>query len=242
VVIDNFIAAAESKWGQRNGVTLFLPHGQEGQGPEHASARLERYMQLCAQDNLQVCQPTLPAQLYHLLRRQMSAAHRRPLIVMTPKSLLRHPEATSSLQDLADGQFQEVLPDNGGAADAGISRVIVCSGKVYFDLVEYRRAHGLEDVAILRLEQLYPFPAQALAAQLARYKKLRQLVWCQEEPRNQGAWKVIAEDLCAVLPAKAQLADSCRDACASTAPGHMSLHVEQQARLVANAFSAAEAV
>ena len=242
VVIDNFIAAAETKWGQQNGVTMFLPHGQEGQGPEHASARLERYLQLCAEDNIQVCQPTLPAQLYHLLHRQMTAAHRRPLIVMTPKSLLRHPDAVSSLQDLAEGRFHEVLADSGAVADNSITRVIVCSGKVYFDLLEYRRTHGLQDVAILRLEQLYPFPAEALAAQLGRYENLRQLVWCQEEARNQGAWKMIAEDLRAVLPAGAQLSDSSRDASASTAPGHMSLHLAQQARLVAKAFAAPEAI
>jgi 2-oxoglutarate dehydrogenase E1 component len=239
VVIDNFIAAAAAKWGQQNGVTLFLPHGQEGAGPEHASARLERYLQLCAQENIQVCQPTTPAQLFHLLRRQASLAERKPLVVMTPKSLLRHADAVSSLEELADGRFHEVLGDVGDAArDARIEQAIVCSGKVYFDLLERRRAQAVEHVAIIRLEQLYPFPAAALAAELARYPKLRQLVWCQEEPRNQGAWKVIEEDLRAALPAAAALHDACREASASTAPGYASLHLEQQARVVDIAFAA----
>lgn len=237
VVIDNFIAAAAAKWGQQNGVTLFLPHGQEGQGPEHASARLERYLQLCAQENIQVCQPTTPAQIFHLLRRQALRADRKPLIVMTPKSLLRHAEAVSSLEQLADGRFEEVLADaQPAASDAAIKKVIVCSGKVYFDLLDQRRAQKRQDVAIIRMEQLYPFPAAALSQQLARYKDVRQLVWCQEEPRNQGAWKVIEEDLRLAAPAKVTLSDSCRPASPSTAPGYMSLHLEQQARVVQQAF------
>ncbi|TFV90147.1 2-oxoglutarate dehydrogenase E1 component [Oxalobacteraceae bacterium OM1] len=239
VVIDNFIAAAASKWGLHNGLTMFLPHGQEGQGPEHASARLERYLQLCAEDNIQVCQPTLPAQIFHLLRRQASQPDRRPLVVMTPKSLLRHPKAVSQLEDLADGRFHEVLADaEASENDAGIRKVIACSGKVYFDLLEHRRTHGVDDVAIVRLEQLYPFPAAALTAELRRYGKLQQLVWCQEEPRNQGAWKAIEENLRKVLPAAASLRDACREPSASTAPGYMSMHLEQQARVVASAFDA----
>ncbi|NGZ85205.1 2-oxoglutarate dehydrogenase E1 component [Duganella aceris] len=239
VVIDNFISAAAAKWGQQNGLTMFLPHGQEGAGPEHASARLERYLQLCAQENIQVCQPTTPAQLFHMLRRQASPLDRKPLVVMTPKSLLRHAEAVSSLEELASGGFKEVLPDAGAAAqDAAIEKVIVCSGKVYFDLVEQRRANKADSVAIVRLEQLYPFPAAALAQELVRYVNLRKVVWCQEEPRNQGAWKVIEEDLRTVLPPAATLHDACREASASTAPGYASLHLEQQARLVDNAFGA----
>ena len=239
VVIDNFIASAAAKWGQSNGVTMLLPHGQDGQGPEHASARLERYLQLSAQDNIQVCQPTLPAQFFHLLRRQALAVDRKPLIVMTPKSLLRHPEATSTLDELADGQFHAVLGDStvGQAGASAIKRVIVSSGKVYFDLVEYRRAHGLEHVALVRLEQLYPFPAQELAAELARYPNATEVVWCQEEPRNQGAWKVLEEDLRAVVPGAAELRDACRDASPSTAPGYASLHAEQQANVVKRAFT-----
>jgi 2-oxoglutarate dehydrogenase E1 component len=239
VVIDNFIAAAASKWDMHNGLTMFLPHGQEGQGPEHASARLERYLQLCAEENIQVCQPTLPAQLYHLLRRQVMRSDRSPLVVMTPKSLLRHPSAVSTLADLANGRFQEVLPDAGSPQDdAGIHKVIVCSGKVYFDLIEHQRKQKLTGLAILRLEQLYPFPATALGAELARYDGLKKLVWCQEEPRNQGAWKVIEEDLRKMLPDGVSLHDACREASASTAPGTMSAHQEQQARVVAAAFAA----
>ena len=239
VVIDNFISSAAAKWGQANGVTMLLPHGQDGQGPEHASARLERYLQLCAQDNIQVCQPTLPAQFFHLLRRQALSADRKPLIVMTPKSLLRHPEATSTLDELADGQFHTVLGDSSvdQPAAAAIERVIISSGKVYFDLVEYRRAHGLDNVALIRLEQLYPFPAGALAAELARYPSAREVVWCQEEPRNQGAWKAVEEDLRAVVPGAAALRDACRAASPSTAPGYASLHAEQQADVVKRAFS-----
>jgi len=239
VVIDNFIAAAASKWGLHNGLTMFLPHGQEGQGPEHASARLERYLQLCAENNLQVCQPTLPAQLFHLLRRQLAQTEHSPLVVMTPKSLLRHPKAVSQFDDLAKGGFQDVLPDDGSPRDdKRIAKVILCSGKIYFDLLEYRNRHEAGNVAILRLEQLYPFPSAALAAQLGRYGGLQHLVWCQEEPRNQGAWKAIEEELRKVLPAGAALHDVCRDASASTAPGSMALHVEQQARVVAGAFTA----
>jgi len=238
VVIDNFISAAAAKWGQQNGLTLFLPHGQEGAGPEHASARLERYLQLCAQENIQVCQPTTPAQLYHLLRRQAGLAERKPLIVMTPKSLLRHAEAVSTLQDLAQGSFSAVLPDvQPETREEDIRKVIVCSGKVYFDLLECRRAQKIPDVAIMRLEQLYPFPAAALEEQLARYENLEEVVWCQEEPRNQGAWKAIEEDLRLAAPEWAGVRDSCREASASTAPGYMSLHLEQQARLVNNAFN-----
>jgi 2-oxoglutarate dehydrogenase E1 component len=239
VVIDNFIAAAASKWDMHNGLTMFLPHGQEGQGPEHASARLERYLQLCAEENIQVCQPTLPAQLYHLLRRQVMRPGRSPLVVMTPKSLLRHPAAVSRLEDLADGKFQELLADTGSPQDdARIHKAIVCSGKVYFDLIEHQRKQNVTGVAILRLEQLYPFPANALAGELARYDGLKKLVWCQEEPRNQGAWKVIEEDLREVLPDGASLHDACRPASASTAPGTMAAHLELQARVVATAFAA----
>jgi 2-oxoglutarate dehydrogenase E1 component len=239
VVIDNFIAAAASKWGLHNGLTMFLPHGQEGQGPEHASARLERYLQLCAEENIQVCQPTLPSQLFHLLRRQVSQPELKPLVVMTPKSLLRHPGAVSRLEDLASGQFQVVLADAGLPASAArIEKAIVCSGKVYFDLLEHRRKNDIDGVAILRLEQLYPFPAAALTAELARYDRLQKVVWCQEEPRNQGAWKAIEEDLCKVVPGAASLHDACREASASTAPGYMSVHLEQQARVVAAAFDA----
>ena len=238
VVIDNFISAAEAKWGQSNGVTMLLPHGQDGAGPEHASARLERYLQLCAQGNMLVCQPTMPAQFFHLLRRQATASNRKPLVVMTPKSLLRHPEATNRLEDFAEGSFCEILGDASidqlQASD--IERAILCSGKVYFDLLEYRRVHELKNVALIRVEQLYPFPKQQLAAELAQYPNLEKVVWAQEEPRNQGAWKVVEEDLRDVVPETAKLHDSCREASPSTAPGYPSLHMEQQINLVRRAF------
>jgi 2-oxoglutarate dehydrogenase E1 component len=218
---------------------MFLPHGQEGAGPEHASARLERYLQLGAQENIRVTQPTLPAQIFHLLRRQALAVNRKPLIVMTPKSLLRHPDATSTFEDLAHGKFAEVLGDTSieQSHASEVERVIVSSGKVYFDLLEYRRVHGLHNVALIRLEQLYPFPAEQLAAELARYPKVEKVVWAQEEARNQGAWKVLEEDLRSVVPNGAELRDSSRDASPSTAPGYPSLHVEQQANLVKRAFA-----
>ena len=235
VVIDNFIAAAEAKWGQHNGVTLFLPHGQDGQGPEHASARLERYLQLCAQENIQVSQPTTPAQLYHLLRRQALSAPRKPLVVMTPKSLLRHADAVSTLEELAEGQFQPVLGDE-EAEPAKVKKVILSSGKVHVDLLDYRRSHQADEVALLRLEQLYPFPAAELSRELTRYPHAVELVWAQEEARNQGAWKAIEEDLRALTPAGVTLRDSSRAASPSTAPGNMALHLEQQTRLVSKAF------
>ncbi len=239
VVIDNFISSAAAKWGQSNGVTMLLPHGQDGAGPEHASARLERYLQLGAQDNMLVTQPTMPAQFFHLLRRQALAANRKPLIVMTPKSLLRHPEAVSSLEDFAGGRFNEILGDTSidESHASLVKRVIISSGKVYFDLVEYRRTYGLPDVALIRVEQLYPFPKQQLAAELARYPNLEKIVWCQEEPRNQGAWKVLEEDLRDVVPDTAVLRDACRDASPSTAPGYPSLHMEQQINVVRRAFT-----
>lgn len=236
VVIDNFISAAAAKWGQNNGVTMLLPHGQDGAGPEHASARLERYLQLCAEENIQVCQPTMPAQFFHLLRRQAMAANRKPLIVMTPKSLLRHADASNKLEDFASGQFDEILGDT-AIEQSRVERAIVCSGKVYFDLVEYRRTHELHNVALIRVEQLYPFPKEQLAAELARYPALESVIWCQEEPRNQGAWKVLEEDLRDLASSSVELRDVCRDASPSTAPGYPSLHMEQQADLVRRAFT-----
>ncbi|SAL10523.1 2-oxoglutarate dehydrogenase E1 component [Caballeronia peredens] len=239
VVIDQFIAAGAAKWGQRSALTMFLPHGQEGQGPEHASARLERYLQLSAQDNMRVTQPTSPAQLFHLLRMQMLAFDRRPLIVMTPKSLLRHPEAVSSFDELAHGAFREVLPDANAdtSRDARIERVIVTSGKVYFDLLDYRRKHGIDDAPVIRVEQLYPFPSQQLAAEFARYPALKHVVWCQEEPRNQGAWSFIEPQLRELLSSHAELTYAGSAASASTAPGYQAAHAARHAQTVASAFA-----
>nr|WP_028216554.1 2-oxoglutarate dehydrogenase E1 component [Paraburkholderia oxyphila] len=238
VVIDQFIAAGAAKWGQRSGLTLFLPHGQEGAGPEHASARLERYLQLSAQENMRVTQPTTPAQLFHLLRMQALAAERRPLVVMTPKSLLRHPEAVSTFDELSEGEFHEVLPDTQFEASraASVERVIVTTGKVYFDLLERRRMSAA-DTPIIRLEQLYPFPARPLAAALARYPNLKTVVWCQEESRNQGAWSFVEPLLRDSLPSSAKLRYAGPDASASTAPGYHSAHRARQTALVDQAFT-----
>ncbi|HTR06322.1 MAG TPA: 2-oxoglutarate dehydrogenase E1 component [Paraburkholderia sp.] len=239
VVIDQFIASGTAKWGQRSGLTLFLPHGQEGQGPEHASARLERYLQLSAQDNMRVAQPTTPAQMFHLLRSQAQASEPRPLVVMTPKSLLRHPEAVSTYDELATGEFRAVLPDHEiePSRAASVERAIVASGKVYFELLEHRRTSGMTDTPIIRVEQLYPFPSTQLAAELARYPNLKTVVWCQEEARNQGAWSYIEPVLRDMLPPGMTLLYAGVEATASTAPGFHSVHVAKQAALVSQAFT-----
>lgn len=242
VVIDQFIAAGAAKWGQRSGLTLFLPHGQEGAGPEHASARLERYLQLGAEDNMRVTQPTTPAQLFHLLRMQALAFDRRPLVVMTPKSLLRHPEAVSTLDELSQGTFREILPDSQveSSRPSNVERVIVTSGKVYYELLEHRRKSGIAgvtDTPIIRVEQLYPFPARQLAAEFARYPNLKTVVWCQEESRNQGGWSFVEPQLREILPLATKLQYAGPAASASTAPGYHSVHAARQAALVVSAFA-----
>lgn len=238
-VIDQFIAAASAKWGQQSGLVMLLPHGQEGQGPEHASARLERYLQLCAQDNLRVCQPTTSVQYFHLLRTHASSLDRRPLIVMTPKSLLRHPAAASRLDELSGGEFRDVLPDpDVAASDSGsIERVILCSGKVFYDLLERRRKVAAKTTAVLRLEQLYPFPAERLRSEIARYENVSVVVWCQEEAENQGAWRSIEPALASLIPTTAVLRYAGRPPMASTAPGTAAAHAVQQESLVADALA-----
>ena len=241
VVIDQFVTSGETKWARLAGLTLLLPHGYEGQGPEHSSARLERYLQLCAEHNIQVCLPTTPAQIFHLLRRQMIRPVRRPLVALTPKSLLRHRLATSAMRELTDGGFQPVLGD-AGDPDA-VDRVVLCSGKVYYDLVEARREAALGNVALVRLEQLYPFPEAELAAALAPYTRLAGAVWCQEEPMNQGAWYSSQHHMHAVLhghdPAL-RLAYAGREAFAVPAGGYAARHVERQRRLVGEALFGAD--
>lgn len=225
VVIDNFLSAGEAKWGQRSGITLLLPHGQEGQGPEHASARLERYLQLSAQGNMRVAQPTTPAQIYHLLREQALGHDRVPLIVMTPKSLLRHPEAISSLEDLANGEFEPVLTEARTKAEAEkVDSLILSSGKVYFELLARRRKAGKDNIALLRVEQLYPFPDLEIANELARYPNLKHVVWCQEESKNQGAWTFVMERMLDIVKAPGMLRYVGPEATASTAPGYASMH------------------
>jgi 2-oxoglutarate dehydrogenase E1 component len=236
VVIDQFISSGEQKWGRLCGLVMFLPHGFEGQGPEHSSARLERYLQLCAQHNMQVCVPSTPAQTFHMLRRQMIRPYRKPLIVMTPKSLLRHPLAVSSLEDLAQGQFEVVIPEIDKINLKKIDRIVLCCGKVYYDLLEKRRELKLENVAILRLEQLYPFPENRLKEVLAPYKQVKKIIWCQEEPKNQGAWYSLQHHFLDCLTASQTLYYAGRDSSASPAVGYLSVHLKQQAALVKHAL------
>ena len=240
VVIDQFITSGEHKWGRLCGLTMLLPHGYEGQGPEHSSARLERYLQLCAEHNIQVCVPTTPAQIYHLLRRQVIRPLRKPLIVLTPKSLLRHKLAISTLEDLAEGSFQTVIPEIDAEDPANVGRIVLCSGKVYYDLLEKRRAEGRDDIAIVRLEQLYPFPEDDLIEVLAPYKNAKHIVWCQEEPMNQGAWYCSQHHMRRIISGHDKslvLEYAGRDASAAPACGYASMHAEQQAKLLQDAFT-----
>jgi len=236
VVIDQFISSGEAKWGRLCGLVLLLPHGYEGQGPEHSSARLERYLQLCALDNMQVCVPTTPAQMFHMLRRQMLRDARKPLVVMTPKSLLRHKLAVSSLDDLANGTFQLVIPDSRIKDADKVKRVVLCSGKVYYDLFEAAEKDKLDDVALIRVEQLYPFPRQEVSEQLARYPRAREVIWCQEEPMNQGAWFQIRHHLQASIGAEHGLHYAGRTRSPAPACGHYNTHVVEQHALVAQAL------
>jgi 2-oxoglutarate dehydrogenase E1 component len=241
VMIDQFIAAGESKWLRANGLVMLLPHGYEGQGPEHSSARLERYLQLCAEDNIQVANCTTPANYFHILRRQMLRKFRKPLVIMTPKSLLRHKAAVSSIDEfLGDSHFHRVLGDPNAPADEAVKRLVLCSGKVFYDLAEARDAAGDQNTAILRVEQLYPFPSDALATRIARMTNVETVVWAQEEPRNNGAWNFVECPVEEVLnqAGKAGMRPvyAGRKASASTATGLMKNHVKQQAALVAAAL------
>lgn len=236
VVIDQFLAAGEAKWGRLCGLTLFLPHGYEGQGPEHSSARLERYLQLCAQHNMQVCVPTTPAQMFHMLRRQMVRSLRKPLIVMTPKSLLRHKLSVSPLDDLEHGHFHHIIPEIDELDGKDVETVVFCSGKVYYDLLEARRADERNNVAIVRVEQLYPFPEKEYEEQLKKYPNANDIVWCQEEPMNQGAWYQIRHRLHAGLQARHELRYAGREHAASTAAGYYQMHVAEQQALIGNAL------
>jgi len=236
VVVDQFISSGEAKWSRFSGLVLLLPHGYEGQGPEHSSARLERYLQLCALENMQVCVPTTPAQMFHLLRRQMVRDVRKPLVVMTPKSLLRHPLATSSLSDLSDGSFQLVIPDSTAGDAKKVKRVVLCSGKVYYDLVQEAAKRKLTDVAIVRVEQLYPFPRPQVQAELAKYPGVKEVVWCQEEPQNQGAWYQIKHHLAACIADEHTLHYAGRMRSPAPACGHLNTHIAEQAKLVEDAL------
>lgn len=236
VVIDQFLSSSEQKWGRLCGLVLFLPHGYEGSGPEHTSARLERFLQLCAQDNMQVCVPSTPAQIFHCLRRQLLRPYRKPLILMTPKSLLRHKLAVSSLQELANGAWQSIIPDNEIDAKKA-KRVVLCSGKVYYDLLEQRRAQKRDDIALVRIEQLYPFPDIELIDELKHYAKVKDIVWCQEESKNQGAWYCIQHNLFSCLGKTQDLRYVGRPASAAPAVGSPLVHAEEQQTLVREALT-----
>jgi 2-oxoglutarate dehydrogenase E1 component len=232
VVIDQFISSGEAKWGRLCGLTLFLPHGYEGQGPEHSSARLERFLQLCAEHNMQVCIPSTPAQMFHMIRRQMLRPFRKPLIVMTPKSLLRHKFSVSPLSALSDGRFHLIMPDQSPIDKTNIRRIVFCSGKVYYDLSEGRQVHNVTDTAIIRIEQLYPFPISEYAALIAEYPGAEEIIWCQEEPQNQGAWYQVRHRLQAPLTDRQQLYYAGRPGAAAPASGIFKLHIQQQQALV----------
>ncbi|MGI4848598.1 MAG: 2-oxoglutarate dehydrogenase E1 component, partial [Janthinobacterium lividum] len=238
VVIDQFISSGEVKWGRASGLVMMLPHGYEGQGPEHSSARPERFLQLCADNNMQVVQPTTAAQIFHLLRRQMIRSFRKPLVIMTPKSLLRNKDAGSPLAELAAGSFKTVIGEVDETIDARkVKRVIACSGKVYYDLANARRERNQLDTAIIRVEQLYPFPHKAFAAELKKFPNYTELVWAQDEPQNQGAWFQIQHNIFENLEDGQKLAYAGRPASASPAVGYYDKHYAQQKTLIETAFS-----
>jgi len=237
VVIDQFIASGEVKWGRANGLTLMLPHGYEGQGPEHSSARLERFMQLAADNNMQIVQPTSASQIFHVLRRQMVRMFRKPLVIMTPKSLLRNKDATSPLAEFTKGEFKTVIPEASAEIVADkVKRIIACSGKVYYDLVKARAEKKALDTAIIRVEQLYPFPHKAFAAEVKRYPNATEIVWCQDEPQNQGAWFFVQHYIHENMTDGQRLGYAGRPASASPAVGYAHLHQEQQKALLDQAF------
>jgi 2-oxoglutarate dehydrogenase E1 component len=237
VIIDQFISSGEAKWGRLCGLALFLPHGYEGQGPEHSSARLERFLQLCAENNMAVCVPSTPAQMFHMIRRQILRSLRKPLIVMTPKSLLRHELSVSSLEELSSGEFATVIDEIDKLPAASVNRVVMCSGKVYFDLLKARRAAGVGEVALVRVEQLYPFPVHETETVLAKYPNAREVVWCQEEPQNQGAWYQIRHRL-QTLCGKRELLYAGRPPAAAPATGIGKIHETEQRGLIEAALRA----
>jgi 2-oxoglutarate dehydrogenase E1 component len=233
VVIDQFVAAAEDKWGQTSGLVLLLPHGYEGQGPEHSSARIERFLQLAAEDNIQVVVPSTPAQTFHLLRRQALRDLRKPLVVFTPKSLLRLPAARSAAAEFTEGTFQEILPDPQRPHPSVVSRVILCSGKVYYDLAKRRADRDVRGVALIRVEQLYPFPADPLRSELEGFEQA-EVWWLQEEPENMGAWYYLRRVCMDRLGL--DLRGVAREESASPATGSLAVHQAEQAALLDSAF------
>ena len=238
VVLDQFISSGEAKWGRQCGLTLMLPHGFEGQGPEHSSARLERIINNAAEHNWQVCVPTNPSQVFHLLRRQMIRKLRKPLVIITPKSLLRHKEAVSTFDDFSKGRFQTVIGETEKLDPKKVKRIVLCQGKIYYELLAYRREQGIKDIALVRIEQLYPFPSEAFAAAVDAFPGAKEVVWCQEEPRNQGAWYWLASrhHLMDVLGPKRKLLLVSRPAAAAPAVGYYAKHNQQQKEVIENAF------
>jgi len=238
VVIDQFIASGEVKWGRMCGLTMMLPHGYEGAGPEHSSGRIERFLQLCADYNMQICVPATPVQMFFLLRRQMIRPYRRPLILFTPKSLLRHKESVSPLEEFAHSKFNPVNDEWDEDIDPGkVKRVVFCSGKVFFDLRAGRRERGIKDIALVRIAQLYPFPHEHFKAMVDKYASATEVVWCQEEPRNQGAWRWVQHYLLRHMRPGQKLGYAGRASSASPAVGYKSLHDKQQKELINAALS-----
>jgi 2-oxoglutarate dehydrogenase E1 component len=236
VVIDQFISSGEQKWGRLSGMVMLLPHGQEGMGPEHSSARPERFLHLCAQDNMQVCVPTTPAQVFHMLRRQMVRPVRKPLIVMTPKSGLRHKLAVSTLEDLSQGAFQKIIPEIDNLKITDITRVILCCGKIYYELLEARRAQKLNNVALIRVEELYPFPKENIQKLFETYSNIKDIIWCQEEPKNQGAWTYMKGKMRKLLNKTQTLRYVGSLSAAAPALGSNKLHVAQQKQIIVDAL------
>jgi 2-oxoglutarate dehydrogenase E1 component len=236
IIIDQFLSSGEDKWGQMSGVVLLLPHGFEGQGPEHSSARVERFLTLCAEDNMRVAYPTTAAQYFHLLRRQAKQEIRKPLVVLTPKSLLRDPLTASKLEEFTNGEFQKVIPEIDPIDAANVRRVIFCSGKIYYDLLKARRARAQEDVAIVRIEKLYPFPAAEVRAELERYSRAQDVCWVQEEPKNMGSWPTISHWIWVELLSGQKLKFLGRPASGSPAAGSHRSHVREQEEIVKRAL------
>lgn len=232
IVIDQFISSGEQKWGRMCGLVMLLPHGYEGQGPEHSSARLERFLQLCSENNMFVCVPSLPAQLYHILRLQILSNIRKPLIVMSPKSLLRHPLAISHLNDLSDGMFYPVINEIDKIDIKKVHSIIFCAGKIFYDLLEERRNNKQTDIAIIRIEQLYPFPSKEICSVLKNYALVRTFIWCQEEPMNQGAWYFVEHNMKNIIPINSIFTYVGRTSSASPAVGYASVHNEQQKKII----------
>ncbi|WMY97638.1 MAG: 2-oxoglutarate dehydrogenase E1 component [Arsenophonus sp.] len=237
VVIDQFISSGEQKWGKMCGLVMLLPHGYEGQGPEHSSARIERFLQLCAEDNIQVCVPSTPAQFYHVLRRQILRSVRRPLILITPKSLLRHPNSVSKLEDLSVGRFHSVIIEENNLNLKDIKRVIFCTGKIYYDLIEERKKRNQNNIIIIRIEELYPFPKEILKKVLISYMHIRDFLWCQEEPLNQGAFYYVRNYISKIIPNNVKLSYCGRPASSSPAVGYIKIHQKQQNKLIQDALN-----